>query len=42
MTGEEGEVSRIGPEYFTSFISKMSGSISHEEKSDIEMKMKTT
>lgn len=26
------EVSRIRPEYFTSFISKMSGSISREEK----------
>lgn len=27
----EGEISHIGPEYFTSFINKTSESISHEE-----------
>lgn len=42
ITGVEGEVSQIGPEHFTSFVNKTRGYISHEEKSVIEMKMKTT
>lgn len=35
-------MSGTGPEYFTSFINKTSGYISCDEKSVIEMKMKTT
>lgn len=42
ITGIEGEVSGTGPEYFTSFINKTSGYISCDEKTVIEMKMKTT
>lgn len=42
ITGIEGEMSGTGLEYFTSFINKTSGYISCDEKSVIEMKMKTT